>query len=211
MSRNAPDLEAAYSLNSPDANRSLYRDWAATYDEDFARRGGYRFPLLIAQAYIDAGGKWPALDVGCGTGLVAEYLPEDAVIDGVDIAPEMLAMARRKGRYRNLIEADLTQPLALPDAPYAGMISAGTFTHGHVGPGALDELMRVLKPGAICAITGNASFFAKAGFRETFDRLIAAGTICEPTLREERIYEANATPPEGHEDDMGYVIVFCRL
>jgi len=85
-----PDLEAAYSLETPDDNRRLYRDWAQTYDSDFAERSGYRSARLTAQAYLEAGGTWPLLDAGCGTGLVAESLPAGAVIDGIDISPEML-------------------------------------------------------------------------------------------------------------------------
>lgn len=132
-------------------------------------------------------------------------------MDGVDISPEMLAEAKRKGRYRELIEADLTKPLPFPDAGYAGLTSSGTFTHGHVGPEALLELMRVLQPGAVCAISGNQAFFEAAGFRQAFKSLCGEGAISHPTIREERIYEVGATPPEGHENDMGYVIVFNRL
>ncbi len=206
-----PDLEAAYDLDSPDANRRLYRNWAATYDEDFAQRSGYRFARLIAEAFLDAGGEGPVLDAGCGTGLVAEHLPEALKIDGIDLSAEMLAVARRKGRYAKLVEADLTQPLPFPDAVYAGLTSAGTFTHGHVGPEALDELLRVLRPGAICAITGNQVFFEAAGFRQAFAKLADAGTISTPSLREVRIYEPDAAPPAGHENDLGYIIVFTRL
>jgi SAM-dependent methyltransferase len=206
-----PDLEAAYSLSSPDDNRKLYRDWAATYDEDFARRGGYRFPCLIAEAFKQAGGTGPVIDIGCGTGLVADYLPTDLEIDGLDISPEMLTEAARKGRYRDLIEADLTRSLAIPDTAYGGLTSAGTFTHGHVGPDALWELMRILRSGSVCAISGNPAFFEKAKFGETFDKLVDQGIISHPEITEEPIYDKSASPPEGHENDIGYVIVFHRM
>ena len=206
-----PTLKAAYGLDSPEANRRLYRHWAATYDRDFAERSGYRFAWLVAEAFLAAGGTGPVLDAGCGTGLIAEHLPKDLAIDGVDISPQMLAEARRKGRYARLVEADLTQPLPFADAVYAGLTSAGTFTHGHVGPEVLRELLRVLKPGAVCALSGNKVFYENAGFREAFAALTAEGTISPPRLREERIYEAGAAAPEGHEHDRGFIIVFSRL
>jgi SAM-dependent methyltransferase len=206
-----PDLDAAFSLDSPEANRRLYRDWAATYDEDFARQSGYRFARLIASAFRNGGGRGPVLDAGCGTGLVADCLPSELVIDGVDISPEMLAEASHKGRYRKLIEADLTKPLPIPSGAYSGLTSSGTFTHGHVGPEALRELMRVLQCGAVCAISGNPSFFEEAGFETFFNSLVDEGAISRPTFCEERIYRAGAAAPEGHEDDMGYVILFNRL
>ena len=62
--RNSPDLAAAYSLVTPEDNRCLYRNWATTYDEEFAIRSGYRSAELIAQAFLDAGGKGPVLDAG---------------------------------------------------------------------------------------------------------------------------------------------------
>lgn len=206
-----PSLEAAYNLSTPDDSKALYRDWAGTYDQDFAERSGYRFPALIAEAYLAAGGAWPALDVGCGTGLIARHLPKEAVLDGIDISPEMLAQASAKDRYRTLIEADLTQPLALETASYAGMLSSGTFTHGHVGPEALHELIRLLRPNAICAVAGNREFYRKAGFAEVFSKLAEDGAITPVEIREERIYEEGASPPEGHEDDIGLVVTFRRL
>jgi len=205
-----PDLEAAYSLETPDDNRRLYRDWAQTYDSDFAERSGYRSARLTAQAYLEAGGTWPLLDAGCGTGLVAESLPAGAVIDGIDISPEMLEVARSKGRYRDLIEADLTRPIPLPDGSYCGLTSAGTFTHGHVGPEALDELIRLLRPGAVCAICGNDRFLGSADFRKAFASLVGSGVISPPINRKHAIYDPGAEPPEGHENDEGLLVVFHR-
>ena len=210
-SKDKPDLEAAYGLDSPDANRRLYRDWAATYDEDFAERSGYRLAGLVANAFLDAGGSAPVLDAGCGTGLIAEHLPVSLAIDGVDISSEMLAQAKRKSRYGKLVEADLTGPLPFADAVYAGLTSAGTFTHGHVGPEALRELLRVLKPGAVCAISGNKAFFEAAGFKSAFAALTDEGMISAPEIREERIYEQAAAPPEGRENDRALIVVFRRL
>lgn len=209
--KDKPDLEAAYSLDSPEANQRLYRDWAATYDEDFAGQSGYRLARLVAEAFLDAGGSGPLLDAGCGTGLIAGHLPNDLSIDGVDISPEMLALARRKGRYGRLIAADLTQTLPIADATYTGLTSAGTFTHGHVGPEVLHELLRVLMPGAVCALSGNQAFFKTAGFQAVFEALTAGGAISPPLLREERIYETGGAPPKGHENDRALIIVFRRL
>lgn len=206
-----PDVNAAYGLKTPADSVNLYRDWAATYDTEFAAAKGYRFARLIAQAYVKAGGGWPLLDAGCGTGLVSVDLPKDAVIDGLDISPEMLAAARQKGRYRALTIADLTQTLDINDGSYAGLISAGTFTHGHVGPEALFELTRVLRSGAICAISGNTVFFDKSGFQGVLDQLVASKTISPPQRRDELIYDPAANPPEGHEEDMGFILIFNRL
>ena len=211
MTSDKPDLDSAYSLESPDDNRRLYRDWAATYDAEFLAESGYRYGQLIADAFLAADGQGPILDAGCGTGLLGAFLPADIEIDGAAISVDMLAAARRKGRYRNLYELDLTQPLPFSDASYNGLTSSGTFTHGHVGPAELDELVRVMANGAVGAITSHSAFYETAGFAAKFDELVHLNIISKPTMTEERIYAETGQPPAGHENDMAYIIVFQRL
>ena len=144
------DLDDAYTIESPQDARRVYDDWAATYDDSFARAWGYVAPRKIADIFLAEGGPagGPVLDIGAGTGLMAEALP-GLEIDGIDISPEMLARAAAKGLYRTRIEADLTGPLQLADAAYGGFVSCGTFTHGHVGAECLPELLRLAAPGAL--------------------------------------------------------------
>jgi SAM-dependent methyltransferase len=51
-----------------------------------------------------------AADLGCGTGRTGMWLRDHGVaeIDGVDLTPEMLAVAGSKGVYRSLTHADVT-------------------------------------------------------------------------------------------------------
>lgn len=204
-------LDRAYALNSANDVKSLYRDWADSYDSAFAAAAEYRLPRLVAGAFLEMGGQGPLLDAGCGTGLVADALPEGLTVDGVDLSPDMLDTAQAKGRYRALVEADLTQPLPFDDGDYRGLLSAGTFTHGHVGPDALAELIRCLAPGGIAALFANAEFMAKTGFRDVLSGHATNGLITAPAYREERIYGNPDGAPDGHGDDMGYVITFHRL
>ena len=206
-----PDLESAYALKTPEDNKRLYRKWAETYDADFVTGTTFRHPDVVARMYVEAGGRWPCLDVGCGTGVMAEKLPPQAVLDGIDISPEMLSVARRKGRYRNLLEADLTQPLDLPDATYAGLVSTGTFTHGHVGPEALSELVRVLAPGALAVIGVRPEVWVEKGFEVVFDALVSDLLVSTPSICEEAVYADAARAPDGHADDTGYIVTFQRL
>jgi len=129
-------LEGAYDLTSPDDNRAYYQEFAKAYDAEFADALGYCYPRIIAEAYLAAAkpDDTPVADIGCGTGLVAEALPPDTAIDGFDISPRMLDAARAKGLYRTLYEADITGDLAGFGAKYGAVLSAGTFTHGHLGP-----------------------------------------------------------------------------
>jgi ubiquinone/menaquinone biosynthesis C-methylase UbiE len=169
------DLKRAYSIKTPQDSVELYRDWAETYDKNFAERMDYLAPQVVADAYAERASEVdePILDVGAGTGLVGEALAGHGnwQIDGLDISKEMLEVAMRKGCYRKVVSADLTQALAMPDASYGGVISAGTFTHGHVGPSALDELLRVARQGALFVLGVNAEAFTQYGFDRKFEVL----------------------------------------
>jgi len=199
------DVDAAYALKTPDDNRRLYRDWAQSYDRSYAAAENFELPRHVAQAFLDAGGEGPVLDVGAGTGLVAEHLTP-LVIDALDISPEMLAVARAKGLYRRLFEADLTRRLALDDARYQGVVSSGTFTHGHVGPDALGELLRVAAPGALFTLSIRAEHYEAKHFGPAFERLgdQITGFETHPC----QVYGAGASP--AHQDDTCLIARFRK-
>ena len=206
-----PDLDGAYALRSPDGARRLYADWAESYDADFVAATGYRIARRVAEIFRGAGGRSPVLDVGCGTGAVALALPEEMEIDGIDLSPEMLAVAARTGRYGALVEADLTQDLpALPRAPYGGLVSAGTFTHGHVGPDALPRLVEALAPGGWFVFSTRPELYLD-GFEETLEALAGDGLTSLPLTQAERIYENAEAAPEGHGQDMALIVTVSRL
>ena len=71
-------------------------------------------------------------------------------LDGLDLSSQMLNEARRKGVYKELIQADLSESLDLTPSAYGAVISSGTFTHSHVDANALDRIAHLLKPGKFC-------------------------------------------------------------
>lgn len=208
MADDGYDLDEAYQINGPADARRMYGDWAESYDDSFGAAWGYIAPREIAailRREMDPAGV--ALDIGAGTGLVAEHL-HGLTVDALDITPEMLAVARGKGLYRHLIEADLTQPLALPDAGYDAVVSCGTFTHGHVGPQCLTELLRITRPGAIFVCGTIAAVLDGEGFGSALARLVAACRIEPVRFVDIPIYEG-AT--HAHKDDRGLVMLFRKV
>lgn len=207
MKKTDASLDAAYALETPDDSVRLYGGWARDYDHDFAEAHGYVYPAEVARIFAaHAGaGNTPVLDIGAGTGLVAAAMT--GVVDGIDISGEMLAVAAAKGLYRNRIVADLTGPLPIGDAAYGGFVSAGTFTHGHVGPVCLPELMRVAAPGALFALGIKADVFDQAGFGSAFAGLVADRTITPVDFLSVPIYRGAS---HEHADAHGLVAVFRR-
>jgi SAM-dependent methyltransferase len=202
------DLDEAYQINGPDDARRMYGDWATTYDQSFGAAWGYIAPREIAA--ILKGAIAPTaeiLDIGAGTGLVAEHL-RGLTVDALDITPEMLDIARPKGLYRNLILGDLTKTLELRDASYDAIVSCGTFTHGHVGPECLPELLRIARPGAVFACGTIGPVLDGAGFGSALARLVAHRKISPIAWQDIPIYESADHP---HKDDRGLVMVFRRV
>ena len=202
-------VDKAYDLKSSDEARALYDDWAESYDTSFGDAMGYVAPRLIAETFLaeDGAEMSPVLDIGAGTGLLAEHLP-GLTVDGIDLSPEMLAQAGAKGLYRNRIEADLLKPLDIPDASYGGFTSSGTFTHGHVGPDCLPELLRIARPGALFVCGVVPPVYDGMGFGSTLAQLVARGTIGPLDFREIVIYEG---VDHDHAADTGLIMIFRKI
>jgi len=206
-------IEEAYGLESPDDSRRLYAAWASTYDSSFVEATGYVYHQHVAEIFtagFETSG--PVLDVGCGTGVVGVELRQRGVatIDGIDISPEMLVQARDKDLdgpvYRSLILADLTEPVGLDDHTYGGMVSVGAFTHGHLPPSPLSELVRICAPGARGAIGINSVHFETLGFRTWFDAAVDDRIITDYETVTVPIYAGSA--PDGG-DELATVVVFA--
>ena len=206
---NKKGLQDAYSLVTPEDSINLYRTWASTYDSDFARQNDYRSPFEIAKYFNKYSNKndTPILDVGAGTGLVGECLKSTSKeIDALDISPEMLEIARLKNCYSKIIEVDVTKRLSISDNHYGAIVSAGTFTHGHVGPSAFDELVRIAQPGGLFIFTIHNKLYKKAGFDKKFIEI--QKNITKPIFHEVNVYGNN--PDKDHGSDQVIITVFRK-
>ena len=203
-------LNDAYSVKTPEDNIKLYKVWASSYDDDFAKKNDYRSPVLISNYYDKYSNKndVPVLDVGAGTGLIAEVMNKKNTIDidAIDISPEMLESAKSKNCYKKLIEADLTKNLDIDNNYYGAIVSAGTFTHGHIGPNALDELLRVTKPSGLFVITIHSKVYVNQNFEQKFQDINEQ--ITDLTFHEEKAYGNN--PDKDHGNDTVFITVFRK-
>lgn len=207
-------LKAAYAVKSPDDNRELYAKWAATY-EQFLDDHRYIYARQVAEIFVErssAEGE-PVLDAGCGTGRLGWELSRLGIspVDGIDISPEMLARAGTMTgpdgapSYRRLIEADLTRSIDLDTDSYSGLVSSGVFTHGHLRPDALAELLRVVRPGSVGVIGVNSSIFESNGFKDRFERYAADGVIDGLEAQLRKLYE---DADDSNANHFAYITVF---
>ena len=137
--------------------RELFDAFAPRFDAELEGALGYRTPALLA-AMIAGVTPGHVLDLGCGTGLSGVALKPFATrLEGLDLSPRMLAMARGRGIYHALHEADLLE--FLPRRPGAwDMIAAADVLNylGDLAP-AFAAMAAALKPG------GTAIFSLEAG------------------------------------------------
>ncbi|MAP95186.1 MAG: SAM-dependent methyltransferase [Ponticaulis sp.] len=169
-----PILNRIYTMKGePDEVRDAYKDWATSYEKDTVEDMGYIAPKVVAEKLSsilpDA---QKILDAGCGTGLAGVELQERGfeAIDGMDISPEMLALADDKGVYQALQTEDMTRALSYGSNSYDAVTCVGTFTHAHVGPQGFDELLRITKPEGYVVATVHEDVW-KDGYLRHFDVL----------------------------------------
>jgi len=198
--RSWSQVERARGLASPAEAKALYREWASDYDGDVYGEikvtGTARIAALLGSHLTDRSAS--IIDLGCGTGAAGAELKRAgfAHIDGLDLSPEMLAVARSKAIYRHLFSADLLAPLAIAEGAYDAAISAGTFTTGHVGGAALPEVVRIVRPQGLIACVVAHSFWQAGGFEAIIGELTDAGKL--RILHDSLDPVRQDGPPEGH-------------
>ncbi|MGC1953445.1 MAG: tetratricopeptide repeat protein, partial [Gammaproteobacteria bacterium] len=112
---------------------TTFDDFAASFDAKLEHLG-YRAPQLIADALARSCGapekQFTGLDAGCGTGLCGSLIaPWVSRLTGVDLSAHMLAAARNRGVYDELVKGELTACLdAHPDA-FDLVVSADTLVY----------------------------------------------------------------------------------
>jgi SAM-dependent methyltransferase len=92
------------------------------------------------------------LDAGCGTGAILERLGNPAKNFGIDLAPEAIAICRRRG-LENVRQADICD-LPFADGSFDAVISSSVIYHEWVADvgKAMREMHRVLRPGGLLII-----------------------------------------------------------
>jgi ubiquinone/menaquinone biosynthesis C-methylase UbiE len=203
-------LDRVFAAKSKDESRQLYDQWASSYDADM-QTYSFTAPRIVAEMvpkYLEIS---PAdatiVDAGCGSGLVGVTLHKYGfmAIDGLDLSDGMLKVAEKTGAYRKLKVTDLTKKLEIEDGAYDALTCSGTFTHGHVGPEPLPELMRVVKAGGVLVATVLESFWKERDFDKAVKVLEENGTVevLENNLHNYRKF--------GEEESGGLVLVLRKL
>ena len=216
--QNQITLADAYNVLTPEDSLELYAQWAPTYDKTFIEETKYIYPAKIAQVlakHMPADRSFSVIDIGCGTGAVGAEIAKSlplCMIDGVDISPEMLAVAASKVRsdgsklYEDLHEADLTTSIHFAANHFDFFVSAGTFTFGHLGADELINALSVCRKGATIVAGVNKQHWEFNDFSSKITEAVNSKTITKPQYEEVDIYAEGSE----HFGDKALVVIFKK-
>jgi ubiquinone/menaquinone biosynthesis C-methylase UbiE len=139
---------------------------AAHFDEDFGHSIGSPAERAawdrILDLVIPGGGPLDALDCGCGTGFLSlELAARGHRVSAIDFAPAMLEAARRKAAAQGLsvsFEEGDAEELRFAPASFDLVISRHVLWTLPHPEAAIDEWLRVLRPGGRLAIVDGAQY-----------------------------------------------------
>lgn len=135
--------------------RGLFDSYAARYDAHLFAELDYRVPNLLRDLVGDDVPRIAAAaDLGCGTGALGPLFRGSASrLDGVDLSPAMLARARRRGLYDELVEGDLVDFLRGRPGRYDLLLAADVLPYlGDPAP-LLAAAAVALRPGGRLAVS----------------------------------------------------------
>ena len=147
--------------------KGLFDQYADAFDEHLIGTLEYKTPALLVDAMralvTPTAGPLDVLDLGCGTGLCGPLLrPLARTLVGVDLSPKMLAKARERGGYDELVCAELAAYLAGQPQRFDLGVAADVFVY----IGDLSEVFagmrQVLRPAACSAFRSRPA--ARADF-----------------------------------------------
>jgi len=110
-----------------------FDSFAASFDSKLAKLA-YRAPALVAEMLADSEGdaskSLDVLDAGCGTGLCGPLIARYARrLVGVDLSVQMIAQARARDVYDELVKRELTAYLGDSTEAFDVIVSADTLVY----------------------------------------------------------------------------------
>jgi predicted TPR repeat methyltransferase len=144
---------------------TLFNQYAPKFETSLVNDLGYRGPDQLFKAVLSACAARSkpaffrrAIDLGCGTGLVARaFAAQTDEIIGIDLSPRMIELAHSTGLYAELEVAEIMEGLGgKPDASADLVLAADVMVYVHDMAPLLREAVRVLVPGGLLAFTAES-------------------------------------------------------
>lgn len=126
--------------------KNLFDNYAIQYDQHLVERLHYQIPLHLRNILKEACGQesaeWNIVDLGCGTGLSGEEFKDYSKhIIGVDLSDKMIAVAKQKNIYDELVSKNISEYLEDTKEKFDLIIAADVF--GYIGE--LESIFKLCK------------------------------------------------------------------
>jgi predicted TPR repeat methyltransferase len=185
-------IHNSHKIENKEKLKEYYKKWSSTYDND-VKSCEYNGPETITNILTRNFNIYGStiLDVGCGTGLLADYLNKDKyqiLIDGIDISNEMIEIANKRNYYNQISNIDVFDITSPQKTKYDYIISAGMFTHNHVGPNAIENILNYLESDGVFIFTVRNSFMKKENFQKIIVDLLKNGKMSKCSTIENQNY-----------------------
>jgi SAM-dependent methyltransferase len=184
--------------------RTGYGEWVPTYEDTVQDAMDIALLDELTEPAWEKVGR--VADLGCGTGRTAAWLKRHGVgpIDGVDLTPEMLEVARGRGLHDRLVEADVADT-GLEAGAYDLVIVSLVDEHLSALEPLYAEARRLARPGGhLVVVAFHPHFIMATGMPTHF-----TGASGEPVAIETHVHlisdhvrsalEAGFTLAEMHE------------
>lgn len=113
--------------------------------------GRRRTALALLDQQLPTPNRPDVLDLGCGTGAVAQALDPTHTVTGLDMSEKALDYCRARGLTR-LVQGD-AMALPFPDASFDAVIALDVFEHLPDDEASFRECLRVLRPGGVLVLS----------------------------------------------------------
>ena len=152
-----------------------YNELSENYEQIYLRAGWHDPAKCAALAQLCVGDEFApsavVMDMGCGTGLVGQYLKERGFknIVGVDASRGMLDKALEKNAYTELEELFLGRPDTFPEqfhGKFDIITASGILAEGHLDSKVFDEMLMALKQGGFAVFATRTMYLTKYNYIE---------------------------------------------
>lgn len=170
-----------------DTISAKYDELCRNYEEVY-NSVGWPDPVQCAEKSIEHGytADSEVLDMGCGTGLVVDYLKEKTGTDtvkvvGIDASDGMIKKAEEKGIYTDIRNFLLCNPenFRTNHADLIGkfdfVTASGLLAEGHATPDVFDEMIDALKVGGYAIFTSRVEYLEPLNYQKGMDERVEAG------------------------------------
>ena len=148
--------------------RQGYRKWVETYEDSVYDEMDFDLLGKIKNIY------WTkietAIDLACGTGRTGVWLKRQGVrdLDGIDITPEMMHVAKEKNIYRTLTHGDIRNTKFGGNIYHLAMCSLANEHIPSLDP-LYKEAQRIVTDNGYFIVLGYHPFFLLSGIPTHFD------------------------------------------